>query len=81
MDSTQAMVVCRARERQSRFSVRRGAADGYALSRSDADTIIRHTAEVINDQCGDDAADTARLAAAERQWLWHRQILNESVSY
>ena len=76
----QAMSVGRHGERESRLSVCRTAASEFLLSPADATTIIDHTIDVINNQWAE-AADSARLTALERQQLWHRQILNESIFY
>ena len=76
----QAMSVGRHGERESRLSVCRTAASEYLLSPADATTIIDHTIDVINNQWAE-AADSARVTALERQQLWHRQILNESIFY
>lgn len=61
-----------------RFSQLRGCVDAaeiYHLSRDAAAAIIDGQVEVINAEWTD-AADAARLNEAERQQLWHRQILN-----
>lgn len=61
-----------------RFSQLKGCVDAaeiYHLSGSEAAAIIDDQLEVINAQWPD-AADAARLTEAERQQLWHRQILN-----
>lgn len=51
------------------------APDTYLLTPVDARSIVDRQLEVINSQWAD-AADEARLTAAERNQLWHRQILN-----
>ena len=51
------------------------ATDMYLLSRSEAKEIVGHQVDTIRSQWAD-AADAARLTAAERRQLWGRQILN-----
>jgi serine/threonine-protein kinase HipA len=61
-----------------RFSQLRGCVDAaeiYHLSRDEASAVIDGQLEVINAQWTE-VADAARLNEAERQQLWHRQILN-----
>lgn len=79
-ETAQAMAIGRHGERAARLSVCLDAAGEYLLSRPQATEIIDHQIAVINDQWAD-AADAARLTELERQQLWHRQILNESIFY
>jgi serine/threonine-protein kinase HipA len=65
---------------QSRLSVCRGAAHEYGLTLLEANELIDHIIDVIDNEWND-AADLARLTALERQQLWHRQFLNESIFY
>lgn len=56
------------------------AAGEYELSATEAREIIDHQIDVMQNDW-DDAADEARLTAAERRSLWGRQILNPFILY
>lgn len=51
------------------------ATDTYLLSKADAKNIIDHQVSTIQSEWNE-AAEAARLTAAERKQLWGRQILN-----
>jgi serine/threonine-protein kinase HipA len=74
-NAEQAMAIDRAGRREARLSVCLDAADIYRLDRAEATDIVERQVTVIREQW-DDAADAARLTAADRQLLWERQILN-----
>lgn len=78
--AAQAMAIDRDGRRESRFAVCLDAAHIYHLLRADAQEIIDHHATVITEQWND-AAEAARLTDAEKQQMWHRQILNPAVHY
>ena len=77
---TQAMAITRDGDRRSRFAVCRAAAAEFLLSSGEADEIIDEVRATIHDHWRD-AAELCRLTASERQQLWGRQILNESIEY
>ncbi|WP_448942797.1 type II toxin-antitoxin system HipA family toxin [Microcella sp.] len=77
---TQAMAITRDGDRRSRFAVCRAAAAEFLLSSGEADEIIDEVRATIHDHWPD-AAELCRLTASERQQLWGRQILNESIEY
>ncbi|GAA1872668.1 HipA domain-containing protein [Myceligenerans crystallogenes] len=79
-ETAQAMAIGRDGSRDSRFSVCVAAAGEYLLDKSDAQEVVDHVVGTI-DERWPEAADTARLTQVERDRLWHRQILNESVFY
>jgi serine/threonine-protein kinase HipA len=75
--SAQAMSIGRDGSRGSQFSVCVAAAADYGLSQPDAKEMVDHVVSTIQDQWLD-AADAARLSAADRTALWKRSILNRS---
>jgi len=79
-EAAQAMAIGRNGERRSQLRVCLGAAAIYQLSTKAAANIVEHQVTVIHEQW-DDAADQARLTAAEKKLLWHRQILNPFIHY
>jgi serine/threonine-protein kinase HipA len=79
-DANQAMDISRGRDRRSRFSTCVAAAGEYGLSRSDAQGIVEHVRQVLNDEWAD-AADVTELTALDREQLWHRAILNPSIGW
>ncbi len=74
-EAAQAMAIGRDGLRRSQLAGCVAAANVYLLSAAEARAIIEHHLAIINEQWTD-AADAARLTEAERQQLWHRQILN-----
>lgn len=79
-EAAQAMAIGRDGFRFSQLAGCVDAAREYELSAAEAREIIDHQIQVIRAQW-DDAADAARLTAAERQALWGRQILNPFALY
>jgi serine/threonine-protein kinase HipA len=77
-EANQARAIGRGGQRTSRLQVCRDAAAVYLLSPEQADDIIEAQVTVIQEQW-DDAAEAARLTAADKQRLWERQILNPYV--
>ena len=78
--AAQAMAIDRSGGRASQFSVCVNAAPIYGLSRSDGLEIIEHQVAVIEHDWAE-AADAARLTVAERNQLYHRQVLNPFAFY
>jgi serine/threonine-protein kinase HipA len=78
--AAQAMGIGRAGERSSRFRTCIDAAPIYQLSTQEATDIVENQIEVIESHWPD-AADAAELTGAERERMWHRQILNPFASY
>jgi serine/threonine-protein kinase HipA len=76
----QAMAISRDGRRTSQLAVCLDAAEVYHLSRAQATEIAEHQVTVITEQWHD-AAEAARLTAAEREQLWGRQILNPAIHY
>jgi serine/threonine-protein kinase HipA len=75
-EATQAMAIRRDGYRYSQLAGCLAAAtDTYLLTETEAKDIINHQMDTIRSQWHE-AADTARLTAAERNQLWGRQILN-----
>jgi serine/threonine-protein kinase HipA len=79
-ETAQAMAIGRDGFRASQLAGCVTASETYLLSDSAARAIINHQLDVINNQWID-AADAARLTAAERDQLWGRQILNPYALY
>lgn len=77
-EANQAMAIGRDGQRAAHLAVCRDAASVYLLGRAEAAEIIEHQVSTIREQWND-AADAARLTAAERHQLWGRQIFNPSV--
>lgn len=77
-EAAQAMAIDRNGQRRSRLAVCRDAAEIYHLDRRDAEDLIEQQVSTITTEW-DEAADVARLAAAERALLWRRQILNAFI--
>ena len=75
-EATQAMAIRRDGYRYSQLAGCIAAAtDTYLLSKTEAKNIIDHQVSTIRSEWND-AAEAARLTAAERRQLWGRQILN-----
>ncbi len=75
-EATQAMAIRRDGYRYSQLAGCIAAAtDTYLLSKADAKNIIDHQVSTIQSEWNE-AAEAARLTAAERKQLWGRQILN-----
>jgi serine/threonine-protein kinase HipA len=75
-EATQAMAIRRDGYRYSQLAGCIAAAtDTYLLSTADAKNIIDHQVGTIRSEWNE-AAEAARLTAAERKQLWGRQILN-----
>lgn len=75
-EATQAMAIRRDGYRYSQLAGCIGAAtDTFLLSKAEAKDIIDYQVTTIRSEWND-AADAARLTAAERDQLWGRQILN-----
>lgn len=78
--STQAMAFDREGTRESSFVACLQAAAVYGLTTADAREIIDTQVCIIN-RDWTDVADLARLTTAQRNLLWHRQIINPYTSY
>ncbi len=78
--STQAIGILPDGQRASQLWVARAAAPAFRLTPPQADTIIDHVVTAVRDGFVD-AADRARLTAAERAGLWQREILNPYLFY
>lgn len=74
------MAIGRDGSRASQFSACVAAAADYGLSRPEAKQIIDRTVANIEDHWRD-AADAAGLGEADRNLLWKRCVLNQSVFY
>jgi serine/threonine-protein kinase HipA len=75
-EATQAMAIRRDGYRYSQLAgCLPAATDTYLLTETQAKDIINHQIDTIRSQWHD-AADSARLTAAERNQMWGRQILN-----
>lgn len=79
-ESSQAMAIGRAGERESRLAICRDAGETYLLSRSEAAEVIDEVLTVINEEW-DEAAELARLTVQDKQRLWHRQVLNPYIYF
>jgi serine/threonine-protein kinase HipA len=79
-ETAQAMAIGADGDRRSQVATCVAAAHVYELDEGDARDIIDQQLTVIHDQWAD-AADRARLTAAERRWLWGRQIVNPYATY
>jgi serine/threonine-protein kinase HipA len=79
-EAAQAMAIARDGFRFSQLTGCVDAAKEYELSATEAREIIDYQIDVIRNDW-DQAADEARLTAAERQSLWGRQILNPFALY
>lgn len=71
----QVMAIDRTGAKSAQLSTCVAAAAVYELSESEARAIVSHQVDVIRVEWAD-AADRARLTAAERSALWGRQFLN-----
>jgi len=80
MVSNQALAIDYDGNKESAFRVCLDACGVYGLSRSEAKDVIDGQIDVIESNW-DAAADTARLTTAERNSLYHRQVLNPYASY
>lgn len=78
--SAQAMALDRDGTRDSSFAACLRAAPVYGLTTGQAREVIDGQIEVINHDWAE-VADLARLTAAQRNLLWHRQILNPHAGY
>lgn len=75
-EATQAMAIRRDGYRYSQLTgCIEAATDTYLLSKTEAKRIIDHQVHTIRSEWNE-AAEAARLTAAERKQLWGRQILN-----
>ncbi len=74
-EATQAMAIRRDGYRYSQLAGCLTAASDYLLSKTEAEEIINHQIRTIRSEWHE-AAEAARLTAAERSQLWGRQILN-----
>ena len=66
--------------RESSFAACLAASPVYGLTRSQAREIIGRQVDVI-EKHWTEAADLARLTESQRNYLWHRQVLNPYASY
>jgi len=78
--ANQALAIDYDGNKESAFRVCLDACGLYGLSRSEAKDVIDGQIDVIESDW-DAAADTARLNTAERNSLYHRQVLNPYASY
>ncbi len=78
--SSQALAFDRKGTRDSSFAAVVDAAPVYGLTTAQARGIVDAQVAVIEHDF-DEAADLARLTRAQRNFLWHRQILNPHSSY
>lgn len=78
--ANQALAIDYDGNKESAFRVCLDACGVYGLSRSEAKDVIDGQIDVIESDW-DAAADTARLTTAERNSLYHRQVLNPYASY
>lgn len=78
--SAQAMAFGRDGRRDSSFVACLDACSVYGLTRSQARDIIDHQVDVLT-RDWDEVADLVRLTRAQRNFLWHRQVLNPFVRY
>jgi serine/threonine-protein kinase HipA len=78
--SAQAMAFDRDGTRDSSFAACVAAAPVYGLTAAEARDVIDEQVAVI-ERDWDEVADLARLTTAQRNLLWHRQILNPFASY
>ena len=78
--SSQAMAFDRDGTRDSSFAAVVTAAPVYGLTTAQAREIVDAQVEVV-EQNFDEVADMAKLTRAQRNFLWHRQILNPHASY
>ena len=78
--SAQAMAFGRGGERDSSFATCLKVCSVYGLTESHARDIIDHQIDMIENEW-DEVADLARLSQAQRNFLWHRQVLNPYASY
>lgn len=79
-EAVQAMAIGRDGFRFSQLAGCVDVAREYELTTTEARTVIDHQLDAIRTHW-DDAADAARLTAAERQSMWGRQILNPFALY
>lgn len=78
--SSQALAFDRKGTRDSSFAAVVAAAPVYGLTTAEAREIVDTQVAVIEHDF-DEAADMAKLTKAQRNFLWHRQILNPHASY
>lgn len=78
--SSQALAFDRKGTRDSSFAAVVAAAPVYGLTNAQAREIVDAQVAVI-EQDFDEVADLAKLTQAQRNFLWHRQILNPYASY
>ena len=74
----QAMAYDRAGSRWSRVAPLAAAAHDYLLAPAEAEEIVERQRATIEDEWHE-AADAMRLTAADRAYLWRRQILNPFI--
>lgn len=78
--AAQAMAIGRAGERASQFRVAVDACEVYLLDRPEAQAVVEQQVTAIREGWAD-AAEVARLTAADRADLWERQVLNPYCFY
>ncbi len=78
--SAQAMAFDRAGQRDSSFAALLNACAVYGLSKAEGREIIDHQIDVVLRDFSE-VADLVRLTQAQRNFLWHRQILNPFAGY
>ncbi|SKT68762.1 Uncharacterised protein [Mycobacteroides abscessus subsp. abscessus] len=78
--SSQALAFDREGTRDSSFAAVVAAAPVYGLTQAEARDIVDAQVAVI-ERDFNEAADLAKLTRAQRNFLWHRQILNPHASY
>lgn len=78
--SSQALAFDREGNRDSSFAAVVAAAPVYGLTTAEGRAVVDAQVAVIESDF-DEAADLAKLTRAQRNLLWHRQILNPYASY
>ncbi len=78
--SAQAMAFDRVGQRESSFASLLNACAVYGLTKGEGRDIVDHQIDVIQRDFSE-VADLVRLTRAQRNFLWHRQILNPFVGY
>jgi serine/threonine-protein kinase HipA len=78
--SAQAMAFDRVGQRDSSFAALLNACAVYGLSKAEGREIIDHQIDAVQRDFSE-VADLVRLTQAQRNFLWHRQILNPFAGY
>jgi serine/threonine-protein kinase HipA len=78
--SAQAMAFGRDGQRDSSFAACLDSCSVYGLTKQEAREIIDGQVDVIENDW-DEVANLARLTLAQRNFLWHRQVLNPYALY